>query len=337
MAPSQPNFHAMIRRQDGANTTDTSNGSSSTAGVPTCVITCMAQAPTTGCSGADDWTCLCASSDFINSVGACWTSSCSAADAAYGQAYANQACSFYGVPIGGNSTSPTTTSESEPSGTAVLSEPQTTSHSFVKVQAAMSSISSLLLAIAIILGILSCRARYKREQAASQNRTWNGVTGLTTMDSKAPTKSKTSRFFNKSTHSSAFENSRNGASTFQSDNFGITSSNFGGNTTLNNTQSFGISPSGRPDSGGATNSNGKFTNRLTLGEMNNKSEEWELNDVKKEESSVDGFNDISPTSFESKMESEMESRLTDHENNGIDSTVALNVLPKEGRGRTHAI
>ncbi|WVW78368.1 hypothetical protein I302_100322 [Kwoniella bestiolae CBS 10118] len=339
MAPSHPNFHAMLKRQDdGANTTETGQGGSATAGVPACVVTCMASAPTTGCSGADDWACLCASTEFINSVGACWTSSCSASDAVYGQAYANQACAFYGVPLGGNSTSTSTpTSETEPSGTAVLSPPQITSHSFVKVQAAMSSICSLLFALALIMGVLSCRARYKREQAATQNRTWNGVTGLTTMDSKAPSKSKTSRFFNKSTHSSAFETSRGGATTFQSENFGVTSSNFGGSTTLNNsphTQSFGIAPAagGRPDSGGA-----RFTNRLTLGEMGNKSEEWELSDVNLKKDEVDGFNDVSPTSFDGKMESEMESRLADHENSGIDSTVALNVLPKEGNGRTHAI
>ncbi|WRT64706.1 uncharacterized protein IL334_001640 [Kwoniella shivajii] len=333
MAPSRSIFLEMSKRQ---NETSTESGSgSSTAGVPTCVVTCMGTAPTTECSGPSDWTCLCASSDYITAVGQCWATSCSAEDAVYGQAYASQACAFYGVPLNGTGTSTGTTSPTatEAIGTPDLSPPQVLSSSYIKVQAIMSSISSLLLAIALILGLMSCRARYKRDQASSQNRTWNGVTGLTSMDSTAPTSK--SRFF-RSTHSSGFENSRNATSTFQSDNFGVTSSNYGGTTLANSPQ--GQSFSGDGNGNGltypATTASRGFTNRLTLAEMN-KSEEWELNDVKGTDNSqtdLDGMGiGISPTSFESKMESELETRL----NEG--STVALNVLPKEGDGRTHAI
>ncbi|WWC59527.1 uncharacterized protein I303_102083 [Kwoniella dejecticola CBS 10117] len=352
MAPSQPNFDTMIRRQSSANATD-----ASTSGVPTCVVSCIASAPTTGCTGPEDWTCLCANTEFINSVGACWTSSCSATDAQYGQAYANQACAFYGVPIGGNGTSTgdSSSTDTQATGSPVLSAPQVMHPSFIRIQAIMSSISSLLMVIAIIMGILSCRARYRRDQMASQNRTWNGVTGLTTMDSKAPTTSKKSRFFNRSTHSSAFENSRGGLS--QTETFGVTSSNFGGSTTLagspNHTQSFGgaagltypsnaatTSPRDQDRfSGGGVGGGTRFTNRLNLNEMANKSEEWEMDDVKMKNNNdsfvIDG---LSPTSFDSKMESELESSFTPTEG-GMDSTVALNVLPKEGsgNGRTHAL
>ncbi|WWC68005.1 uncharacterized protein I206_101924 [Kwoniella pini CBS 10737] len=349
MAP----FQTIIQRQDSTNST----AGDTTSGVPQCVVTCIATAPTAGCSGSDDWTCLCANTDFINSVGACWTSTCSSTDAQYGQAYANQACAFYGVPIGGNgtSTSSPTSTETQATGTAVLTPPVVVTPVFIRVQAIMSSISSLLMVIAIILGVLSCRARYKRDQMASQNRTWNGVTGLTTMDSKAPNTSKNkSRFFNKSTHSSAFGNSRGGINTYQTESFGLNSSNFGGSTTLagsrsgsspNHIKSFdnSISPNltypitAITSNGGG---GGRFTNRLTLNEIENKSEEWELNNVKldnKKDNENFVIDNLSPTSFESKMESELESNFTPTEN-GMDSTIALNVLPKEGsgNGKTHA-
>ncbi|WWC86838.1 uncharacterized protein L201_001717 [Kwoniella dendrophila CBS 6074] len=360
MAPSTPNFHSMLlKRQDSTNST-ASGSSDPSAGVPACVVTCMASAPISGCKGSDDWTCLCASTEFINSVGACWTSSCSASDAAYGQAYANQACAFYGVPIGGNSTSSSgSPTDTQVTGTPLLTAPEVSTHSFIKVQAIMSSITSLLLAMAVILGILSCRQRYKRDQAASQNRTWNGVTGLTTMDSKAPTSK--SRFFssNKSQHSSAFGNSRNMTSTFQSENFGVTSSNFGGSTTLagspTHLKSFTDNNGENSINGGAggikypsmvasieSDTGKRFTNRLAY-DQSNKSEEWELSNLKRDNvDELDGFEKSSPTSFDddSKMESEMESRLNNNHDNrdqAIDSTVNLNILPKNGPGSNHAL
>ncbi|OCF45808.1 hypothetical protein I317_00296 [Kwoniella heveanensis CBS 569] len=180
------------------------------------------------------------------------------------------------------------------------------------------------------------------------------------MDSKAP---KSSRFFTRtgqSGHSSAFTNSRGGTTTFgsQSDNnYGVTSSNFGGNTTLAgspNQQLTFSSPGGEDGkermfgassptsdrlSGGA-GGGVRFTNRLTLGELGspaNRSEEWEMANVSSPSSNTlsksKDADDIyaygygeepSPTTIGSKMESEVEYGL-----NVDGSTVHLNALPKE--------
>ncbi|WVF69716.1 hypothetical protein IAT40_004495 [Kwoniella sp. CBS 6097] len=357
MAPSSLAFaDQMIRRQQqaGTGTSTAGAGSPSTATMPVCVGTCMGQSPTFGCESLSDYACLCASPDYINWVGACWAESCTADEITFGQAYSAQACSFYGVPLNGTTTGDTI----DPSASPILTPPKTVSPAFINIQAIMSSICAALLFITIIVGIYSVRARIKAEQATSQNRTWNGVTGMTSMDSKAPKSS--SRFFTRtaqSGHSSAFTNSRGGTTTFgsQSDNYGVTSSNFGGNTTLAGspnqqlTFSSGAGAGGDADGkermfasspvAGERGSGGvRFTNRLTLGELGsaNRSEEWEMCHVvgpggagagagspKDKKDDIYGYEEeASPTTIGSKMESEVEFGLEG-------STVHLNALPKE--------
>ncbi|WVQ98134.1 hypothetical protein IAU59_005256 [Kwoniella sp. CBS 9459] len=351
----------MIRRQETATSSSTAGASTpSTATMPVCVSTCMGQSPTFGCESLSDYACLCASPDYINWVGACWAESCTADEITFGQAYSTQACAFYGVPLNGTTTGTDADmlrnvlhSGLDPTASAILTEPKTISPAFLNIQAIMSSICSALMVIAFIVGFYSVRTRIKADQAMSQNRTWNGVTGMTSMDSKAP---KSSRFFTRtgqSGHSSAFTNSRGGTTTFgsRSENYGVTSSNFGGNTTLagspNQQLTFSSPGAGTGDDDGKERMFGstspvagergsgtggiRFTNRLTLGELGsaNKSEEWEMGYVPGSGSSNNdkdveyGYGEeVSPTTIGSKMESEVDFALEG-------STVHLNALPKE--------
>ncbi|CAD6581774.1 MAG: hypothetical protein TREMPRED_003085 [Tremellales sp. Tagirdzhanova-0007] len=70
-------------------------------------------------------------------------------------------------------------------------------------------------------------------------------------------------------NSSAFTNSRNQTSTFESDTYGRTSSNFGGTSQ---SQSLGVGIRGQRG----------FTNRMTVGELS-EGEEWEMTTSKKDE------------------------------------------------------
>ncbi|WVQ83149.1 hypothetical protein IAT38_005287 [Cryptococcus sp. DSM 104549] len=292
-------------------------------GIPSCVTACMSQGNTDGCSGISDYACICLSSTYVNSVATCMSAACNTDEIALGEAYANAACAYYV----GNGTSTDTASNS--TGTAVLTEPVLYSSAYVNIQAVMSSICGALLICALIMGFQSCRQRYRREQAISQNRTWTGV-GSTTLG--GDTKQSKSRFFNRTNHSSAFDHSRNATGTFMSDNFGVTSSNFGGTTTLGTVgQSFGGAYAGGSRSGSGSGAGagvyggaGKvergFTNRM------NRSEEWEM-ETKGGEShgKIDEEDEgqvESPTTS-TKMGSEVEV--------GLDgSTVHLNRLDKEG-------
>ncbi|WVR04700.1 hypothetical protein IAU60_001711 [Kwoniella sp. DSM 27419] len=275
---------------------------------PTCVSDCMSQGPTGTCRGVTDYACTCASTEYIGWVSQCWAKKCSLQDAAFGKEYAERACAFYGVPInnGTGSSNGTTPSTGVPN----LAPPMTTSPTFLNIQAVMSSICTALMVLALLMGFISCRARVKADQMASQNRTWNGVTGTTQMDAKAP---KPSRFFKGMGSGSKFANNRNDMTQIQSDTFGVTSSNFGGTTTL---------------TGGPEREPGyRFTNRLTLGQLQarSRSEEWELSDVVtpiKEEGSVDHKSPTTPTTIGSMMGAEV-----DLGEEG--STIHLNVLPKE--------
>ncbi|KAK8847473.1 hypothetical protein IAR55_005331 [Kwoniella newhampshirensis] len=313
--------------------------------VPVCVATCMASGDTTGCTGVTDFTCVCASGDYISSVASCWASQCNATEAAIGETYSQNACAHYGVPIAGsnvtsvvNSTgtqapiSASSAASSTPLPTVFYGNPNVISPAFHRIQAIMTSICSALLALAIVLGFLACRAKYKREQRMTENRSWTGV-GSTALSGE--TKSKQSRFFSRSGHSSAFSNSRNATTTFASDSYGVTSSSFGGSTTLAGSpnyanQSFGpiLSGNGKADRGdGATSPNGeRFTNRTTtLGGIlgkDDRSEEWEM-ETKKDHQSQYGDEELSPTASTSKMGMSSEVELVDE-----GSTVHLNRLDK---------
>ncbi|WVQ75937.1 hypothetical protein IAR50_005572 [Cryptococcus sp. DSM 104548] len=270
MSPTQTNLLSHYARQYSGS-------------VPSCVATCMSSGNTTGCSGVTDYTCVCASEAYIDSVSACFASSCSAAETAVGETYSESACAYYGVDI--NSTSSATTTDNSTAtatvsstASAVIAAPVTTSHAYINIQAIFSSICSAILLLALVSGFLSCRARYKREQAFSQSRTWTGV-GSTMVGANTQTKgAKSKRFASRNADPTA---------TFMSDNYGMTSSNFGG-TTLNGggqTVSFGgaygagVAYSAGPS---YTSGNGGFTNRLPAGEdQDAKSEEYEMGDIAK--------------------------------------------------------
>ena len=121
------------------------------------------------------------------------------------------------------------------------------------------------------------------------------------------TKDKKSRFgLSHGQNSSAFTNSRNDTSTFASDNYGMTSSNFGSNS-----QSLGVGINRVPVPRGPTKG---FTNRLTEGDLEGEREEWEMSTKSgsgsgggKEE---EGALAESPTTPEGKYDSEIELRST---------------------------
>lgn len=147
-----------------------------------------------------------------------------------------------------------------------------------------SSICGALLILALLSGFLSCRSRYKREQAFSQNRTWTGV-GSTTLGGDTR---KTSRFFTRT------KDTRDPTATFATDNYGVNSSTFGGATTSHapGQVSFGPVYGVNADYGVSSSegTGGRFTNRLPAGDMN-KSEEWEMevrkSSIKEEELEVE--------------------------------------------------
>ncbi|ODN79588.1 hypothetical protein L202_03535 [Cryptococcus amylolentus CBS 6039] len=255
--------------------------------VPSCVATCMSSGNTTGCSGVTDYTCVCASTAYVTSVSECFSNSCTAAETAVGQTYSESACAYYGVSINATSTSTTTdnstaTAEVSSTASAVLSAPVTYSHAYINIQAIFSSICGALLLLALVSGFISCRARYRRERAFTQSRTWTGV-GSTMVggNTQATGGGKSKMFASRNVDPTA---------TFMSDNFGATSSNFGGTTVNGGGQ--GVSFGGAFGAAGAysagpsyTNGNGGFTNRLPVGEEeDSKSEGYELGDLTKKSS-----------------------------------------------------
>ncbi|WWD21564.1 hypothetical protein CI109_106050 [Kwoniella shandongensis] len=321
MAPNQFDLISSLHRRQAA-----------AAAAPACVTTCMATGDTTGCTGFTDYTCICASSTYINSVASCFASSCNASESALGQAYSQQACAYYGSPLSSSNTTSSSTSAtstiapvSTSGGTAnpiqsvFFGNPETMSSAFEVIQAVMSSICGALLILAIVLGVMSCRTRYRREQQMSQNRTWTGV-GSTAIGTE--TKTKGSRFFSRTANSSAFTNSRNPGTTLASDTFGVTSSNFSGSTTVagspNHVQSFGPTL-GKDDSisrNGAMSPE-RFSNRVVRSD----GDEWEM-DVKKDYSE-EYDDELSPTASSSRMGMGSEVDLVDE-----GSTVHLNRLDK---------
>lgn len=132
-------------------------------------------------------------------------------------------------------------------------------------------------------GFLSCRSRYKREQAFSQNRTWTGV-GSTALGGDTK---KTSRFFTRT------KETRDPSATFATDNYGVNSSTFGGATTLHAPGQVSFGPIYGTTGGyaaGSSGTGGRFTNRLPAGDMDD-SEEWEMevrkSSIKEEEREVE--------------------------------------------------
>ena len=171
----------------------------------------------------------------------------------------------------------------------------------------MSTVCSLILAAAICLGLLACRAKIRRENATQHrcvspsvykcsmltvSRSWTGVGGSTFGPSSMGGDTK-NKFGFRSTKSgasshmggtasgntSAFTNSRGGTSTFGgTDTFGSASQ----------TVSFGaVAPYGQGGFGGREGVQRGFTNRLTLGELEQEGEgeEWEM-EIKEDKSVV---------------------------------------------------
>ncbi|KAK4684264.1 hypothetical protein P7C73_g5925, partial [Tremellales sp. Uapishka_1] len=291
MAPSY------VARQDNSTSTST---------IPACVTTCMAEGSLGNCTSYTDYTCLCTSATYTASVlvchhpqpvlsdrkadyhrQSCWESTCTSADdVATGEAYSAAGCAEYGVNVTTTSiASATATSLSTATSTAA---PNTIPQSVRNVSAVMTSICTVLFVIALGLGINNCRPRIRRERTMSQNQSWTGAGSTMNNDTKDYKTSK----FNRSTDYT----SRAQTSTFASDNFGVTSSNFGGQSV----------PFPQTSRG--------FTNRLTVGNMNlNESQEWETEDK-------DGDKLDSPVTPTSAMGAESEIDLS--------STTHLNVLPK---------
>ncbi|ODO08657.1 hypothetical protein L198_00389 [Cryptococcus wingfieldii CBS 7118] len=269
MSPTQTNLVTHYARQYSGS-------------VPSCVATCMSSGNATGCSGVTDYTCVCASTAYITSVSECFSSSCTAAEAAVGQTYSESACAYYvRCPLTTTDNS-TATAEVSSTASAVLSAPVTYSHAYINIQAIFSSICGALLLLSLASGFISCRARYKRERAFTQSRTWTGV-GSTMVggNTQATGGGKSKMFASRNADPTA---------TFMSDNFGATSSNFGGTTVNGGGQ--GVSFGGAFGAGAAysagpsyTSGNGGFTNRLAVGEdEDSKSEEYELGDLTKKSS-----------------------------------------------------
>ncbi|KIR75452.1 hypothetical protein I310_00143 [Cryptococcus deuterogattii CA1014] len=268
MAPHQPDIFLFTRQMYGS--------------IPSCVAECMSDGNITGCSSSTDYSCLCTSAYYINSVGTCMDSSCTASERTAGEAYTEEACAYYGTPLTNNTSSSTNTSATA-SGTAVIADPVIYSRAYINIQAIFSSICSALLILALVSGFLSCRSRYKREQAFSQNRTWTGV-GSTALGGDTK---KTSRFFTRT------KETRDPSATFATDNYGVNSSTFGGATTLHAPGQVSFGPIYGTTGGyaaGSSGTGGRFTNRLPAGDMDD-SEEWEMevrkSSIKEEEREVE--------------------------------------------------
>ncbi|ORY30345.1 hypothetical protein BCR39DRAFT_529287 [Naematelia encephala] len=287
MAPGSLNLWMLQRRQDASQ-------------VPTCVTTCMANGDTTGCTGVTDYACLCTSTTYETSVGTCWESSCNATEIAEGQAYSAAGCEAFGVTVlpsaaTASVTASATLSSSNASATSVIasatsalplvdvtSAPIVSHQQFINIQAIMSSICGALLIAAIVMAVMSCRQRVKRDYETTQNRTWTGV-GTSGYDSKAST----------SKHGISRNSQRGQTSTF--DEYGMTSSNFGGTTV----------PFNALNTGGdrLSGNNRGFTNRVAV----NEDEEYELS-TKSGQGLAEGVTEVdSPTASTSRMgESEIE-------------------------------
>ncbi|ORX33951.1 hypothetical protein BD324DRAFT_637776 [Kockovaella imperatae] len=244
--------------------------------IPACVTTCMGAGNITGCASSIDYTCLCQSSPFLDSVTSCWQATCNATSIQYGIEYATKACAAFGINL--NATVGNTTPAVDVDGDPVLFQ-----KAFMNVQAIMSSICAALFAVAIVLGILACRKRVKIDRETAQRSTWTGVGGTTTLngaESKGPSRFGISR--------NAGVNSRHDG---LDPNFDITSM-----TTLRYGQSSygGIN---RDPMVPSLNRTG-FTNRLTLGDMGE--EEWEM-DSKQSGSGTPVKIADSPTSTSTRM------------------------------------
>ncbi|GFZ47803.1 hypothetical protein JCM24511_05550 [Saitozyma sp. JCM 24511] len=298
--------------------------------LPTCVYTCLSAGTLGDCTDLGDYSCICNSQVYLASVGSCFGLSCNANDTTFGIEYIESGCQAFGVnatvPISTSTNSSSTATSTNAASTDTTSAPKLWQKRYFDVQAIMSSICAALFVIALIIGFLSCRARVRKEKQMSQNRSWTGVGGSTYGNS-----SKHKSAFGGSSRgaqSSAFTNSRNATTTF--DSFGVTSSNFGG-ASQNQSVSFG--PVLDRETRGV---NRGFTNRLTLGDMG-EAEEWEM-EVKDGASSVgadkkdvevnEEEGGVSPTASTSRMGNESEVELGG-------STVHLTKLDK-GDG-PHAI
>ncbi|OWZ33105.1 hypothetical protein C356_05428 [Cryptococcus neoformans c45] len=269
MAPHQSDVFLFTRQTQGS--------------IPSCVVECMSLGNITGCSSNTDYSCICASRYYIDSVGGCMNSSCTPSERIAGETYTVQACAYYGTPLT-NTTSSSTNTSVTASGSAVIVDPVIYSRAYINIQAIFSSICGALLILALVSGFLSCRSRYKREQAFSQNRTWTGV-GSTTVGGDTR---KTSHFFTRT------KDIRDPTATFATDNYGVNSSTFGGTTTFHTPGqvSFGPVYGANADYGvgSSEGTGGRFTNRLPAGDMN-KSEEWEMevrkSSIKEEELEIE--------------------------------------------------
>jgi len=243
---------------------------------PSCVTDCMATAQIGSCSSLTDFSCLCASPTYLDSVASCWGTSCNATEIQEGEVYSATACQSYGVtvPWAASNSSASTSNTTSAAPIDVTSAPLTTSRTFVHIQATMSSICTALILVALFLGFLACRNRLRRDREMTQDRTWTGVGATTAGDSK---KSRFGR--SQGAHSSIFSNSRNGATTVGS--VGLTSANYAPASAQ--TVSFAplASPTGTAGADAVAGarigaqSPSRFTNRLTLGDIG-QGEVWEM-------------------------------------------------------------
>jgi len=128
-----------VRAQDS---TTSAASSDPTAGLDTCIITCLTSAASSaGCNGITDLTCLCSSTAFTTAAATCLQSNCTAADLQTALTLQQSECASVSASSGASST---TESESSTSGvsesvtvstsTTVTSSPSATStHSSTSV------------------------------------------------------------------------------------------------------------------------------------------------------------------------------------------------------------
>ena len=134
------------------------------------------------------------------------------------------------------------------------------------------SIASRYPACIVLTGIIASSFLSAAHHADPHHfRSWTGVSGNTMQRTTGFTNSDKpqSKYGLSQGNSSAFTNSRNQTSTFESDTYGRTSSNFGGTSQ---SQSLGVGIRGQRG----------FTNRMTVGELS-EGEEWEMTTSKKDE------------------------------------------------------
>ncbi|KAL7420067.1 hypothetical protein Q5752_005032 [Cryptotrichosporon argae] len=337
-APVMPIPRSWYRRQttsatdstDSSDTdsTDSSDSSSGSSTIPTCVSYCMAEGDLGNCTALTDYTCVCSSAVYQQSVANCWAASCNATEILIGAAYSDAACEYYGVNItttySAQTGTETGTANGATNGTAAASTtaaaaatdtstaPVVYSKAAINIQAIMSSICSALLLVALVMGFLSCRARVRRNQAVSQSRSWTGAGS--TLAGGGAKGGAGSQFARSGVHPSAYgaaSRPRDPTATYASDNFGATSATYGtgsyaGSSFGNGQVSFGTGLRGNRVGAG-------FTNRLMLNDIGREGEEWEMGD---KTSKVESESPTTPTT-----------RMGAHDAYvATDSTAELNVL-----------